>query len=197
MKSMNRDKLKKHIPNLFTLANMSFGLASILLLIQADHPHKAIIVPVFIFLGGVADFFDGYFARTLNVSTNMGKQLDSFADIITFGIAPIALVYYLSVSEHSIFLMLASLIFLISGAYRLARYNLRDFSNYFMGLPITAAGVILAIYCVVYPYLIAGWHSVIRTIITTLFLCLLSVLMVSRKKVKRFYFFNQKSQDDN
>jgi CDP-diacylglycerol--serine O-phosphatidyltransferase len=190
---MYRDKLKKHIPNLFTLANMSFGLASILFLLQAGHPHKAIIVPIFIFLGGVADFFDGHFARTLNACTNMGKQLDSFADIITFGIAPIALINYLSVSEHSIPIMVASLIFIIAGAYRLARYNLRDFRNYFMGLPITAAGVILAVYCVVYSYLIAGWHSVIRTIITTLLLCFLSVLMVSRKKVKRFYFFNQKS----
>jgi CDP-diacylglycerol--serine O-phosphatidyltransferase len=194
---MNRYKLKKYIPNLFTLANMSFGLASVLFLLQAGHPHKAIIVPIFIFLGGVADFFDGYFARILNVSTDMGKQLDSFADIITFGIAPIALINYLSVSEHSILIMVASLIFVIAGSYRLARYNLRDFRNYFMGLPITAAGVILAIYCVVYPYLIADLHSVTRTTITTLLIGLLSALMISQKTVKRFYFINHKSKDDS
>jgi CDP-diacylglycerol--serine O-phosphatidyltransferase len=185
---MGKSKYIKYIPNIFTLANMSSGLASILFLLQAEHQHKALVVPAFILIGGIADFFDGYFARKLNAITDMGKQLDSFADIITFGIAPIALLNYLSASEHSIPIIVSSLIFVLAGAYRLARYNLNDFKKHFIGLPITAAGVILAIYCVAYSYWIVNISTGVSITITVLVTVVLSILMVSKKKINRPLF---------
>ena len=164
---------------------MSLGLTSVLVLIQTDHPHKTIIAPILIMLGGLVDFFDGYLARKLKVESNMGKQLDSFADIITFGIAPICLINYISTCNYPVFIIVASLIFMMAGAYRLARYNMNDFSRHFAGLPITAAGIALAIYCMIYPVWVKHLSDMVCVAITTMFLVLLSVMMISKTKVKR------------
>lgn len=190
---MKSHRAIKYIPNIFTLTNISLGLASVLFLIQSEHQNKALVVPVLIFLGGVADFFDGYFARKLGASTNLGKNLDSFADIITFGVAPIALINYLSISEHSVFMMVASLIFIMAGAYRLARYNLKDFSSHFMGLPITAAGIMLALYSVTYPHWATDISPIGCEIITTIIILLLSALMISKRSFKRPLILNKKA----
>ena len=177
----------KHIPNFLTLINMSLGLTSVLVLLQTDHPHKTIIAPALIMLGGFVDFLDGYLARKLQAASDMGKQLDSFADIITFGIAPICLINYISTCSYPVFIIAASLVFMMAGAYRLARYNLNDFSKYFMGLPITVAGIALAVYCVIYPFLAAHLNQVICTAVTTVFIILLSIIMVSKRKVRRSF----------
>ena len=182
---MNKNKFIRRIPNTLTLINMSLGLAAVLFIIQTEHRQKAVIVPILIILGGIADFFDGYLARKLKVVTSMGKQLDSFADIITFGIAPICLVNYLVPDGHMILIIVSSLLFILAGAWRLARYNLNDFSSHFLGLPITAAGIALAIYCAAYPY----WHAYLRpsvgAAITGMLIILLAAMMISKKKVKR------------
>jgi len=175
----------KYIPNFLTLINMSLGLTSVLVLIQTDHPHKTIIAPVLIILGGLVDFFDGFLARKLKAETNMGKQLDSFADIITFGIAPICLINYIFTCSYPVFIIAVSLIFMMAGAYRLARYNMNDFSNHFMGLPITAAGIGLAVYCMIYPLWVKNLNRPLCTVTTTALIVLLSILMVSKKKIKR------------
>jgi len=170
---------------MLTLTNLFLGLMSILFLTQAGHPHKTLAVMAFILLGAVADFLDGYLARRLNASTDMGKQLDSFADLVTFGIAPISLVNYLVPPAHSALILVSSLVFVFAGAYRLARYNLGDFSDHFVGLPIPVAGVAVAVYCAAYLQWGATQHPGGSTVITALFVLSLSALMVSRKKVKR------------
>jgi len=166
---------------------MSLGLTAVLVLVQTDHPHKAVIAPALILLGGMVDFFDGYLARKLKAESDMGKQLDSFADIITFGIAPICLVNYIYSCHSPVLVIVASLIFMMAGAYRLARYNLNDFSSHFMGLPITAAGIVLAVYCVAYPLWMTYVDYGLCTTITSTFIILLSVMMISKIKVKRIY----------
>ena len=178
---------KKYIPNIFTFTNMLLGLLSILLLVQIEHPHKTIIVPAMILLGGIADFFDGFIARKLNVVTDFSKQLDSFADIITFGVAPIALINYLCSCNYKFFSITASIIYIAASAYRLARYNLNNFKDHFVGLPITAAGILLTIYAFAYPFWAYNTNRLQSTIITALFLLLLSALMVSKAKVKRIF----------
>jgi CDP-diacylglycerol--serine O-phosphatidyltransferase len=166
----------KYIPNLLTFLNISLGLVAILLVIQSGHPHKTLIIPALIFAGGIVDFLDGFLARRLGAISAMGKQLDSFADIITFGIAPILLINYISYS-HPAILVVSSLAYILAAAYRLARFNLHDFSNHFQGLPITAAGLILALYAAVYP--------LITPIFTPILILILAALMISKKKIKR------------
>ena len=73
-----------NIPNLFTAANLMCGVLSIILTFAG----RIDLAPFAIFLGGFFDFFDGFLARKLKVSGEMGKQLDSLADLITFGLAP-------------------------------------------------------------------------------------------------------------
>ena len=81
----------KHIPNLFTLGNLFCGLLAILFAV-GGHLNMA---GGFILLGAFLDFFDGMLARLLNVDGELGKQLDSLADLITFGVAPAFIVFQL------------------------------------------------------------------------------------------------------
>ena len=182
---MKKLTVMKHIPNVLTLTNMMLGLAAILFLLQVNHSHKSFMVTGFIILGGIADFFDGFLARKLNSATDIGKQLDSFADLITFGIAPVSLVNYLGYWGHSALVILSSLLFVSAGAYRLARYNLGNFSNYFMGLPIPIAGILLAAYSVVVVPWLSNEYPHWASLITAVVLILLALLMVSTKKMVR------------
>lgn len=73
-----------NIPNLFTAANLTCGVVAIILTLSG----RIDIAPFVIYLGALFDFFDGFLARKLKVSSEMGKQLDSLADMVTFGVAP-------------------------------------------------------------------------------------------------------------
>ena len=182
---MNKGKIIKHIPNSLTMTNMLLGFASIIILMRTDLPRKELIVVVLIMIGGVLDFFDGHIARKFNAATNIGKQLDSFADLVTFGIVPVCLVNYLALCGHAIPIAVSSGAFLIAGTYRLARHNTNEFSSHFTGLPIPAAGIILGIYCIIHSSWVTYRHPDLCTLITTTFIVLLSILMVSRVKIKR------------
>ena len=76
--------IKRNIPNIITLTNLFCGLCAILFAFEGN----LTVSSVFIFCGALFDFFDGLIARVLKVSGELGKQLDSFADSVTFGVAP-------------------------------------------------------------------------------------------------------------
>jgi len=138
-------QLKKHIPNLFTLGNMLCGCLAIIACFSWDFQLSALLI----FLGAVFDFFDGFLARLLKVSGDLGKQLDSLADMVTFGLAPGIIVFQLlrfslwtkDVNIDSLYPMgafIAMLIPLLSG-YRLAKFNIDTRqSDSFIGLPTPA-----------------------------------------------------------
>lgn len=176
-------RLIKHIPNLMTMTNLALGMWSISLLIHQNNPIRAAML---ILLGAVIDFFDGNLARKLNVVSDMGKQLDSFADIITFGVAPVVLINHIY-AEHSFstLVWLASMVFIVAGAYRLARFNTMDFSKHFLGLPIPVAGGALTVYTLLQPIWIKHFQIPVYPKITALFLILLSIMMASKKKINR------------
>ena len=182
-----KDKITRNIPNFLTMLNMMLGLMSILLLMGPELLKKELIVAALICLGGIVDFFDGYIARKLKAVSNMGKQLDSFADLATFGIAPICLAYHAAPSEYSLFIAIPCGIYIVAGSYRLARYNLNDFSDHFMGLPITTAGILLSVYSAAQLQWADPQHSSLYAAITTMFILLLSIMMVSRVKIKRLH----------
>ena len=182
---MKSGRLLRSVPNILTLINMSLGLSAVLVLLQTDHPYKGFIAPALICLGGVFDFFDGLLARKLKAVSKMGKQLDSFADLITFGVAPILLLNYTTSGKPSVIIIIASLAYIMTGAYRLARFNLDDFSEHFLGLPIPIAGIILAVYGAIYPLWTIHTNPNICTAITKVLIIALSIMMISKKKVKR------------
>ena len=181
------DKIVKYVPNFLTMLNMLLGFTSIQLLIRDAYPQNALIIAALILLGGIIDFFDGYIARKFNAVSNMGKQLDSFADLITFGIAPSCLAYYMAPHEYSLPVAISCGVFIMAGSYRLARYNIHDFNDYFMGLPITSAGILLGVYCAAQTHWGIYHQSSIWAIITTIFIFLLSIMMVSKVKIKRLH----------
>lgn len=82
-------KLRRGAPNALTLGNLTCGLFSLIMSINGLHRFSAL----FIFLAAVCDFFDGRVARMLNVSTPIGAQLDSLADVVSFGVAPAILAH--------------------------------------------------------------------------------------------------------
>ena len=97
----------------------------------------------FIYASIVFDALDGYVARKTNTVSDFGAELDSICDVVSFGVAPAYLLYYYFNSPIS---LVASLIFLVCGALRLARFGVLDV-KYFIGLPIPAGALILAITC--------------------------------------------------
>jgi len=125
------------IPDLFSLLNAFFGFLAILTAGTAPF-----YVPVtFVFLSAAADGLDGLLARRLG-SGVLGANLDSLADLVSFGIAPA--IISLETFGRSWPAVLVALAYLTCGILRLARFNVSKNSGYFEGVPITAAGVAAA-----------------------------------------------------
>ncbi len=139
---------KKVIPNVLTLINLSLGVVAIILSTQADNIksiNALINASLLILVAALTDRFDGKAARHFNVVSDLGKELDSLSDLISFGVAPVIVAWKISFSNFGILGYLLSIIFPIAGAYRLARYNVTPFNNIFQGIPITIAGLFLTI----------------------------------------------------
>jgi len=130
-----------------TIVNLLFGTLAILFLAEANNIG---IAAAFVLVCVLADGADGYLARTRGQGS-LGFQLDSLADFVSFGLAPSILVYYVvrdAVGYRSLFFLIfvVSFLYLVSGMLRLARYNVAPQEAVFSGLPITAAGMIVALY---------------------------------------------------
>jgi CDP-diacylglycerol--serine O-phosphatidyltransferase len=126
------------LPSLFTVGNIFCGYYAILSSMRGDYDLAAKAIGIAIIL----DMLDGRIARLTNSCTGFGLQLDSLADVISFGIAPsiLALVWGLSAVEPRL-AWTASFTFTICGAMRLARFNIQAGNlKHFVGLPIPAAG---------------------------------------------------------
>lgn len=171
---------KSSIPNTFTFINLSFGILSLLSTFNHQYEHAC----VFIILAALVDRYDGRIARYLQVTSDLGKELDSLADLVSFGVAPSILVFLLynfnSLGPKGLIGYIPLLLFPICGAYRLARYNASDFNGVFTGIPITVTGSFLALFC------LFTINSSISAIIPFLLLILGSYLMVSTFKLKKF-----------
>ncbi len=131
----------KSIPSLLTLGNMILGLVAVALASGGWTSDAALMVVI----GMVLDGLDGRAARLLHAESEFGKQLDSLSDIVTFGVAPAFIMYEVILRDLGLLGIVLGLFFPMCGALRLARFNItRKSTNYFVGLPITAAGGILA-----------------------------------------------------
>ncbi len=164
----------KQLPNIFTLLNLFFGCVAIVYILQNGLisltneggelmlmlPEKIYLASLFIGIAAVVDFLDGLVARLFGVHSDMGKQLDSLADLVSFGVAPAMIVYqFLRLSyaqqesglDISALWLLPAFIIPCAGAYRLGRFNLDKEQSYgFKGVPIPAAGLLIASFPLIY-----------------------------------------------
>jgi len=169
------DLLNKSCANTITLLNIIFGTLSLIYTMRGDFNTAAI----FILLAVLMDSLDGKVARRLDIMSQLGKELDSLCDLVSFGVAP-ALLIYAQVLDPYIFSLgvLAAVLYIVCGAFRLARFNVLNISDYFIGIPITMAGAIVAVIS-----LLAAWLP--STLILAILL-LLAIMMVSNFKVPKF-----------
>lgn len=134
--------MKKHIPNALTSCNLICGGVGI---IQAFNGDLKMAVSL-IWLAGLFDFLDGFSARMLKVSSDIGKQLDSLADMVTFGVLP-SIVMFLLISDYTNneFLPYLALSIAVFSAVRLAKFNIDDRqTSGFIGLPTPATALFVS-----------------------------------------------------
>jgi CDP-diacylglycerol--serine O-phosphatidyltransferase len=215
----------KQIPNLFTLLNLVCGFFAIIFILQTgqsivyidsegynqvDLPEKITWGALLIFAAAIIDFLDGFVARMFKATSEMGKQLDSLADVVSFGIAPgLILFQLLRISfareegglETSMAWLAPAVIIPCAAAWRLAKFNLDSDQQFsFKGLPTPAAGLTIASLPLIiwFPvleiqtYLVNFW-------VLYAFIFVLSYLMVSNLpmmslKFKDFSFKNNISK---
>ncbi len=215
----------KQIPNLFTLLNLVCGFFAIIFILQTgqsivyidgegysqvDLPEKITWGALLIFIAAIIDFLDGFVARLLKATSEMGKQLDSLADIVSFGIAPGLILYQLlrisfakedAGLDISIVWLAPAVLIPCAVAWRLAKFNLDADQQYsFKGLPSPAAGLAIASLPLIiwFPvleiqvYLINMW--VIYAIILILSLLMISNLPLMSLKFKDVSFKNNISK---
>ncbi|MEO7445619.1 MAG: CDP-alcohol phosphatidyltransferase family protein [Ferruginibacter sp.] len=173
----------KHIPNLFTLLNLLFGCMAIICILQngitilysadqgqyIDIPERLWQASLFIGLAAIVDFLDGFVARLFKASSEMGKQLDSLADLVSFGVAPALIIYqFLRLSyakedagiDASWWVLIPALFIAIAAAYRLAKFNLDTRQQYgFRGVPVPAVGLLIASFPLIYWNFNMGWAT--------------------------------------
>ncbi len=158
------------LPDLLTLANILMGLIAILFAINGQYS-----ISIYALLAAVAlDFFDGKLARLIKREGEFGKQLDSLADTISFGVAPA--IFGFTLIQNN-FALIVFALFLFAGVLRLARYNIMEFSGEFAGMPITVNGVVIPlIYLFKVPFFVYPYIYLF-----------LAILMVSPIKVKKLF----------
>lgn len=171
---MNNISMKSMIPNLLTAGNLWLGILAIISSFKGNFKAASIYIIIAAFFDGL----DGKAARKLNVSSEFGKQLDSLCDLVSFGVAPGILAYAIGLEEFGILGIIISLIYITAGAFRLARFNVLNITTHFIGVPITIAGGLMALFMLfgnnLSPYFLIAITGA------------LSYLMVSNIKTPKF-----------
>jgi len=138
--------MKKHIPNLITCLNLFAGCIGIVYAFKGE----LTIAAYAILIAAIFDFFDGMVARLLKAYSDIGKELDSLADMVSFGVLPSVIVYQLflqspQVGSVSPFLNMSAFLIAVFSALRLAKFNIDERqSENFIGLPTPANAMLIA-----------------------------------------------------
>jgi len=206
----------KQIPNLITLLNLVFGCLAIIFILQTgqsivyieregytswDLPEKITWGCLFIFAAAIIDFVDGFIARLMKVNSAMGEQLDSLADMVSFGVAPGLIMYQLlrlsfareeGGLDTSIAWLLPALLIPCAAAWRLAKFNIdarQELS--FRGLPTPANGLVIACLPLIIFYQQFGLEEImLNKWVLYLLIVLLSGLMISNIPLMGMKFKN-------
>ena len=179
---MKKLDLRVLLPNIITLSGLSFGLSSIRFALESDF-NLAIICILF---AGLCDVLDGMLARHLHSESDLGAQLDSLSDFLSFGIAP-GLLIYMSIFNQASIGAFAALAFIIFSCLRLALYNVRleesktkdgEPDHFFSGIP-TPVGAILVILPLTHSFMGYDWAYENLNFVAG-YIILISGLLVSR-----------------
>ncbi|MCT4784163.1 MULTISPECIES: CDP-diacylglycerol--serine O-phosphatidyltransferase [Exiguobacterium] len=174
---MWKERIRSWVPNSFTFGNLFCGVIAIVYAASGDFSNATLLIIIAMML----DSLDGRLARMLGVAGDFGKELDSLADVVTFGVAPALLAYYTFFIDYGNYGLFFAALFPLFGAYRLARFNLSATNvtaSYFSGVPITAAGGLLAV--------VTTFGDRISELLTPIFFTGLALLMVSRVRIPSF-----------
>ena len=187
--------MSKHIPNLLTISNLICGCIALYFTFQGELVFTAYLIG----LAAIFDFMDGAVARLLNVSNPIGKELDSLADMVSFGLVPGSVVFHLleegTLSQYSFMALLIP----IFSAYRLAKFNVDENQNEnFIGLPTPANCLVFVLIPLITTFNSESIISYLVQIpeILLIFTILMSLALVSRINMFSLKFKNLKLQDN-
>jgi CDP-diacylglycerol--serine O-phosphatidyltransferase len=182
-----RQKSRLALPGAFTSGNLFFGFYAIISAIRLE----LINASWFVIIGGVLDFLDGKVARFSRAHSRFGMELDSLADVITFGVAPSVIMFSYFLRARGEWSWLLVFGFLFAGALRLARFNVEDKGpgkKIFNGLPIPIAGMFLVSFI---PFSTTPLYSHYFDTVNyekflSVFIVLISILMISNVQYPSF-----------
>lgn len=181
--------MKNNIPNLITLFNTFCGCCAIVSVFE----HQMLAAAVWLGVGAMADFLDGAVARLLNAKSALGKQLDSLADMVSFGVAPGIILYsFLAdrISEGLIVKALPAFLITIAACFRLAKFNIDPRqTNSFIGLPTPACTIFVVGLLLIRQFDSFGWKAIIdNSVFIYTCIIILSYLMISELPMFSFKF---------
>jgi len=180
------------MPSAFTLANLFFGFWAIISAYNGNFRWAG----WFIVFAGILDVLDGRIARLAKTSSRFGEELDSLVDLVSFGVAPALIMYFLEFNTAGKFAWVLCWIYVVAAAIRLARFNVVSAgkpSAWFTGIPSPAAGMTLACY---YPFTQTPWYRASLAYLDlqhqglVLLMLVLGVLMVSNVKYPKMPGFS-------
>ena len=159
--------MKRHIPNFITCLNLLTGALGCIEILTGDYK----IAIIYVAIAGVFDFFDGFAARMLQVKSDIGKELDSLADMVSFGLLPGLFMVKMIETQDAGIVRYAGLLVVVFSALRLAKFNIDTRqSEEFIGVP-TPANTILLTSLVFLPF----EPGFIALLVLTLLSCFLLV----------------------
>ena len=182
------------LPNIITLSNLFFGCLTVLLLVENKLETQYVFILTFICL--ILDFFDGLIARFFNVKSDIGIQLDSLADMISFGLVPGIIIYNLFIQAPSSYVgsifssvvPFFSFLVTIASAIRLAKFNIsKSNSNFFKGLPTPANTILIYSLSIIisennkFADLFLNYSSLMLLVLVSSFLLVCNLKMLSFK----------------
>lgn len=187
--------MSKHIPNLLTISNLICGCIALYFTFQGELVFTAYLIG----LAAIFDFMDGAAARLLNISNPLGKELDSMADMVSFGLVPGSVVFHLL--EESTFSQYSfmALVIPIFSAYRLAKFNIDENQNEnFIGLPTPANCLVFVSIPLITTFNSESTIAYLFEIpeILLIITILMSLALVSRINMFSLKFKNLKFQDN-
>ena len=145
-KLVSSKKTRYLLPNILTLGGVCLGISSIKFSIDGNYS----LAVIFILLAAILDALDGRIARLIKGTSEFGKELDSLTDFVSFGIAPVFILYFWELKNYGKFGWAIALIYSVCCVIRLARFNLTKISggelwknNYFEGVPSPAGGILI------------------------------------------------------
>ena len=196
-----KKSIYRHIPNILTILNLFSGCIAIVLSFE-DY---LLLAVYFIFIAAILDYFDGFAARLLKTITETGKELDSLADMVSFGIAPSVIMYHLlkmslvyrnpsfsfeSINFVEVIILFSAFLIAVFSGIRLAKFNLdKQQNNSFIGLPSPANAILIASITFI---LLSTENENFQKIILNIYVLLPLILFLSILLIAKFPMFSLK-----